>query len=214
MAGKTLSEEMKAELDRLALLPDSEIDTSEIPEVVDWSEARRGAFYSDKFVSRDYDVRAIANWTLEKLARQGLSATNLALNKLIYFAVERALVERAILLTPAKIEAWDHGPVFREIYHAFKGDNATIKSRISKFSISERRMIEASEEILNEDQEFLEELIIRYGRLSGSKLRELSHRPGGPWHSVWSRSGRSNPGMEISIRTILTKAPERRQVDG
>ncbi len=40
-----LSAEQKAELEALAALPDSEIDTSDIPPVTDWSGAVRGAFY-------------------------------------------------------------------------------------------------------------------------------------------------------------------------
>ncbi len=34
-----------AELKSLAALPEKEIDTSDVPEVLDWSGARRGLFY-------------------------------------------------------------------------------------------------------------------------------------------------------------------------
>ena len=40
-----LSNEQIAELDALAELPDDEIDTSDIPEILDWSGGRRGVFY-------------------------------------------------------------------------------------------------------------------------------------------------------------------------
>ncbi|MGO9171603.1 MAG: BrnA antitoxin family protein [Rhodomicrobium sp.] len=40
-----LSAGQKAELEALAAMPDSEIDTSDIPPVTDWSGAIRGAFY-------------------------------------------------------------------------------------------------------------------------------------------------------------------------
>ena len=40
-----LSAEQKAELEALAAMPDSEIDTSDTPTVTDWSGAIRGAFY-------------------------------------------------------------------------------------------------------------------------------------------------------------------------
>ena len=42
---RALTKERKAELDALGALPDDRIDTSDIPEVVDWSEAERGLFY-------------------------------------------------------------------------------------------------------------------------------------------------------------------------
>ncbi len=40
-----LSDEQIAELEALAELPDDEIDTSDIPEILDWSGGRRGVFY-------------------------------------------------------------------------------------------------------------------------------------------------------------------------
>jgi hypothetical protein len=44
MKRKKLTRKMKVELARLAAMPDSEIDTSDIPEQTDWSKARRGLF--------------------------------------------------------------------------------------------------------------------------------------------------------------------------
>ena len=40
-----LTREQLAELKRLAVLPDDDIDTSDAPELRDWSGARRGLFY-------------------------------------------------------------------------------------------------------------------------------------------------------------------------
>ena len=42
---KRLTPEQLAELKSLAALPDGAIDTSDAPELLDWSGARRGAFY-------------------------------------------------------------------------------------------------------------------------------------------------------------------------
>ena len=44
-SSKPLTLEQKAELEALAALPEDRIDTNEMPEVHDWSKARRGAFY-------------------------------------------------------------------------------------------------------------------------------------------------------------------------
>jgi uncharacterized protein (DUF4415 family) len=41
-----LSPEQCARLERLSALPDNAIDTSDIPEVRDWTGARRGLFYT------------------------------------------------------------------------------------------------------------------------------------------------------------------------
>lgn len=40
-----LTAKQRAELDALAALPDDRIDTREMPEVRDWSGAKRGLFY-------------------------------------------------------------------------------------------------------------------------------------------------------------------------
>ena len=40
-----LTEQKKAELSFLEGLPDDQIDTVDIPEVLDWPDARRGLFY-------------------------------------------------------------------------------------------------------------------------------------------------------------------------
>jgi uncharacterized protein (DUF4415 family) len=42
---KRLTREQLAELKSLAALPDSAIDTSDAPELLDWSGAKRGVFY-------------------------------------------------------------------------------------------------------------------------------------------------------------------------
>ena len=42
---KRLTREQRAELKSLAALPDSAIDTSDAPELLDWSGAKRGVFY-------------------------------------------------------------------------------------------------------------------------------------------------------------------------
>ena len=44
-ASKKLTREQKAEIEALAALPEEEIDTSDIPEILDWSDARRGLLY-------------------------------------------------------------------------------------------------------------------------------------------------------------------------
>ena len=42
---KKLTGEQKAEIEALAGLSEEEIDTSDIPEILDWSSARRGLLY-------------------------------------------------------------------------------------------------------------------------------------------------------------------------
>ena len=41
---EALTRRQKADIKALAALPDEDIDTSDIPEILDWSGARRGMF--------------------------------------------------------------------------------------------------------------------------------------------------------------------------
>jgi uncharacterized protein (DUF4415 family) len=45
LTAKRLTPEQRAELKSLAALPDEAIDTSDAPELLDWSRAKRGLFY-------------------------------------------------------------------------------------------------------------------------------------------------------------------------
>lgn len=42
---KHLTAKQKAQLEALSTLPDDQIDTHDIPEIQDWSGAKRGLFY-------------------------------------------------------------------------------------------------------------------------------------------------------------------------
>ncbi|HEY1124597.1 MAG TPA: type II toxin-antitoxin system antitoxin SocA domain-containing protein [Sphingobium sp.] len=215
MAKTPIDPKIAAELRHLALLPDDEIDTSDAPEVSDWSMAVRGRFSKSTLAERAYDVRAIANWILNYLEETSLSASNMSLNKLVYFVYERGIVELRTLFTPARAEAWDHGPVFREIYHAVKGENdQPISSRITKYSVRDREIVEAAEQFSAEDLDFFKSVIDDYKDFTAAQLRKISHRSGAPWDRVWKSATPVNPGMVISTDLILTFAPERRDLNG
>lgn len=153
---------------------------------------------------RGYSVRGLANWVLDYAAELKLPVTNMALNKLVYFAYERSLLRRGMILTNAKIEAWDHGPVFREVYQAFKSfADRPITSRASFFSIQTGAVEESVVDLSEDDASFLRNALRELVPLSASKLRELSHIEGGAWHQVWCYDGHANPGMEITPDLIL-----------
>jgi uncharacterized phage-associated protein len=64
--------------------------------------------------------KAIANLILEVANTLGRRASNLSINKIAYFAHGYYLARYGKPLIDAKIEAWEYGSVFREIYHEFK----------------------------------------------------------------------------------------------
>jgi uncharacterized phage-associated protein len=150
-----------------------------------------------------YDVRSVANFVLEAAARLDITVTNISVNKITYFLHAWFLAKTGRPLVSAKIEAWDYGPVFRELYMQFKPFGS---GRITTFA-TRRNSITAREEICpasleRQDEEFLRPLLLRYLDMSPATLVRLSHEPGGPWDQVYNHSGESNPGMRISDEAI------------
>jgi uncharacterized phage-associated protein len=159
---------------------------------------------------RGYSVRGLANWILDYADELGVPITNMALNKLVFFAYEDILLRSGVALTNAKIEAWEHGPVFREIYQSFKdhGDRP-ITSRASFFSPQTMTVEKSALQLTAADDAIIKAALTPLMSLSPAKLRQLSHVAGGAWHRVWWYRGHANPGMEITPELILaSRYPE------
>ena len=62
-----LTQRQKEDLERLRNMPDDEIDTSDAPEILDWSNAKRGMFYRP--IKRQITLRLDAD-VLEWFRRQ------------------------------------------------------------------------------------------------------------------------------------------------
>ena len=144
------------------------------------------------------DVRALANFILDRAEELNVAVTNMALNKLVYFVHCDVLIETGDPLVTAKIEAWQHGPVFREVYHEFKrwGDKP-IHGRANRISPITGEVDVATVTFGSSEGERMKAIIDRYIHFSASQLRALSHVSDGPWDRVWKHSGRANPGMQI-----------------
>lgn len=149
------------------------------------------------------DVRVIANEVLARADELNLDVTNMAINKIVFFVHCDFMIEEGEPLVGAKIEAWQHGPVFRELYQEFKKwGESPIKGRATRVSPFSGEVEEAVANFGTGERERLVELIDRYVRFSAAHLRALSHLAGGPWDQVWQHSGRANPGMQISNELI------------
>ena len=155
-----------------------------------------------------HSVRGLANWILDFADSVGARHTNMGLNKLIYFAVEAILFEQRRVLTNAKIEAWEHGPVFREIYNSFKsfGDQV-ISGRASFYSTTSGNLEEVRLNLTGSEESDLRRVLTPLIHKNASELRRLSHNEGTAWYDVWWYDGHANPGMEITPELILGANP-------
>lgn len=125
--------------------------------------------------------------------------TNLHLNKVLYFMYVEFMKEYDSPVTRAKIEAWNYGPVFREVYNQFKHlKDAPIACRATRVDYDSGQRIEASANFLPVHREFLMSVADYYAGFPASLLVEISHEAGGAWMAVWNHKGDLNVGMEIT----------------
>ena len=158
-----------------------------------------------------YSVKEIANWILDYADSLGQPVSNMSLNKLIYFAYEYSLVTEGNKLTDAKIEAWDHGPVFREIYSSFKKfGSEPITDRATRYNTGTNSVETVPGDLAPEDERLILEALEPMIRLPAYILREISHDGDGPWWKVWNHTESSNPGMQITDALILESLPTSR----
>ena len=121
--------------------------------------------------------------------------SNLKLQKLCYYAQGFCLAETGRPLFPERIERWQHGPVVRSLYHAFKE--------------YERQSIPFPDSVqLGDYPEIALELIDRvyatYGRFEAWALRNMTHDEP-PWRDstpsgVISKSGCASTSRRNSCR--------------
>lgn len=146
-----------------------------------------------------HDVRAIANFVLDLAEADGQTVSNLSINKVVFFLHAHYLVHFDKPLVTAKAEAWDYGPVFRELYREFKvfGEQA-IAGRATRIvpETGQREVCEYN--LLEEERQFLEGLAQRYIKFKAGALVSISHEKGGPWDQVWNHGTRVNASMNIS----------------
>ena len=154
-----------------------------------------------------YDPRKIANLLLEEAGRLNLEITNLALQKLLYFAHGFSLVQHQIPLVSGYFEAWQLGPVHPTVYDAFK---------LAKGSPI-RFMAEGCDPLTGKPCKLPEigdpgarrlilKVLLGYGEISPSRLVNITHAKKGPWASIVEKSTHSIVfGMRIPNDIIVER---------
>ncbi|WP_371813370.1 Panacea domain-containing protein [Ruegeria sp. HKCCA4008] len=132
-----------------------------------------------------YDARAIANLMLDEADREGIKVTNLALQKLLYFAHGIRLRQTKTPLVSGYFEAWQYGPVHPAAYRAFKSCGAT---PISFRAAGKDPLTGRPRELKTPDDglvvQLVRDVVRSYGRLSPGRLVDLSHAKNSPWHYI------------------------------
>ena len=147
-------------------------------------------------------MRAIANWFIDRARLQGnKEVSKVWLAKIVYLAYERAIKEYKLLLTPARVEAWNFGPVFREIY--FRFDEVSSKGYFEKYSFEGRKKVKATADFSIFEEKILLSIWDDYSSRAANSLVELTHRQGSAWDITWNSGGKEKPGMIIDPLIIF-----------
>lgn len=132
-----------------------------------------------------YDPRAVCNALLDEAAKFGRPVSNLALQKLLYFAHGLYLIETGCPLVLGYFEAWQHGPVHPSAYAAFKlAKDQPITFRAQRqdpLSGQRHDLLEVTDEAALDR---VRRVTRHYGPLSAGRLVALSHAKHAPWHYV------------------------------
>lgn len=158
-------------------------------------------------MSGGYDPRAIANLMLDEAKRRGINISNLALQKLLYFAHGIFLTKTKRPLVSGYFEAWQYGPVHPSVYRAFKGSGSdAIEVRaVAKDPLTGKPRdlpLPTDEDVID----LIEEVVKRYGKLSPARLVDLSHAKGSPWDVIVDKARTDVAfGMRIPDNVILDR---------
>lgn len=131
----------------------------------------------------------MANFFLGKGREQGVPVTHLKLQKLVAIAYGFHEAIHGDHLFDEDIQAWDYGPVVPQLYYEFKrfGHHPISEPSRSFDHISGRFHVpEVSD---SGDRKLLEDVWMKYGRLTAVRLVDLTHSPGTPWHDTASNGG-------------------------
>lgn len=143
----------------------------------------------NKRMNGPHDPRAIANLMLDEADHRGTEITNLALQKLLYFAHSIYLIRSKKPLVSGYFEAWQYGPVHPAVYKAFKeAGSMPIKIRASK-----QDPLTGGKQAIPKVNDFtlislMQETLRSYGSMSAGRLVDISHAKDAPWAYVVDKS--------------------------
>ena len=132
-----------------------------------------------------YDPRAIANLLLDEADRRGVKVSNLALQKLLYFAHGIHIKRGNGPLVSGYFEAWQYGPVHPSVYRAFKqnGSEPITARAVGKDPLTgQTRDLQKPKDLAVCD--LVNDVVRHFGPMSPGRLVELSHAKDSPWSYV------------------------------
>lgn len=155
-----------------------------------------------------YDPRAVANLLLDLAAKEDggpLPISNLALQKLLYFAHGHFLIQTGTPLVAGAFEAWTYGPVHPAVYQAFKSEGGSpIQIRAEARNVMTGMTTPLAIPDDAEVRRHLRNVLRSYGHLSPGHLVDISHAPNGPWAAVVNKA-KTSIALGLRIPDSVTR---------
>lgn len=151
------------------------------------------------------DPRSVANYILLIRRHFGYETTQLELQKILYFCYGTFLTKFGTKLCDGYFEAWEHGPVHPLIYREFSDFRASPITRTAQSTdliSGDTKTVPIPKD--REVRSSITEVVLQLRGLTASQLREKSHAPGAPWHSV-VESAKKNLASRVRIPDSVIK---------
>lgn len=154
-----------------------------------------------------YDPRGVANLLLDEADARGKSLSNLVLQKLLYFAHARFLIETKQPLLAGYFEAWRLGPVHPTAYQAFKAAaDRPIDFRAVRIDLMTGDKVVVAAPAARAVRDLATTIVLSYGQMPAGRLVELTHAHNGPWHFIVNKGETSLAfGMRIPDNLIAER---------
>ena len=131
----------------------------------------------------------IANIFIERALNAGRHLTQMQLQKLVYISHGWNLAIHNSPLTDDSPEAWDYGPVYRQLWEALRRYGSSPVSRpiqvgdIGSFADNATENITVT---LNEsEQELVTSVYNNYSKFHAYQLSAMTHEDDTPWHTTY-----------------------------
>lgn len=154
-----------------------------------------------------YDPRSICNLILDQAETANRTITNLALQKLLYFAHGLHLVDTKMPLVTGFFEAWQYGPVHPIAYRAFKCAGADpINFRAAIVDPFTHVSVPLPECTDCDIKSRVGRIVAMYGGLTPGRLVEVSHAKDAPWRFIVDKARTETiVGLRITDEVIFAR---------
>lgn len=148
-----------------------------------------------------YSSITIANYFIKSKSKFG-QLTPMKILKLVYLADAwyMTLKNGEEKLVNEKVQAWDYGPVFPNLYRSIKTNG--------RVDLTEPLLYDKEETINVEDVGFLEKVWEMYGQYNGITLSAMTHKKGTPWEKVYCKGCNSEIPNDLIIDHYKPKLKE------